>query len=175
MDALKRLRDTIYRFIDRYPPETVRRTGILLLVCILLLTSCISVAVCIHQNNEYTDARNDLGERIYTYLYRMVDRYHMSTGDPQDMLSNVLPDMEEWFTVAVELNSYLTATYGRRYTLLSSERIETVNAAFIAAEKSYATGLGLQETESSMDACINGIETLLMQRFKEDHTLRRGK
>jgi len=152
--------------------QTWRKIGIVSLVAVLFLTCCISIGSGTHIQGEYTQARNALGERLYTYLYMMTQKFREASLAGADVENTILPSMEAWFSLAVELNSYLTEAFGSRYTLLSAERIASISTALSQYKSAVRTGLNLTEAESNMTAVMNSLENLLSERYDSRMRLR---
>ena len=171
MEAMKRIRDTIYRVKARYTREQWNRIGIAALICIFALISCITLPLCISRGYEYTRARNSLGERIYTYLLMFADSADSEGGVSASSLEN----MQQWCAVVKELDSYLTERFGARYSVLTSDRMENMASALSTMKRAHETGNNMQEAEKVMGVCMNGIRTMLSERYTRDLRLRPAK
>ena len=168
MEAMKRVRDTIYRVKARYTTEQWNRIGIASLICIFAAISCITIPLCISRGHEYTKARNSLGERIYTYLLMFAD-----SADAEGAVSSgSLDNMQQWFAVVKELDSYMTERFGAKYSVLTSDRMENIASALSTMERAHETGNGMQEAEKVMGVCMNGIRTMLSERYTKNMHLR---
>ena len=136
-------------------------------VIVLLVTLCISVVMRTNIQRDYTQARNEISEELYTQLYMLCQTFDQVTVPGQDLENVVIPMMEDYYLAAQTLSDVLGNAFGRKYTVLSQENISALNNAFDAYEAAFRGGRTTEEAQQAMQECMNMVRTLLESRFRD--------
>ena len=64
-------------------------------VVVLVAALCITINMRSHIQNEYTAAKNEIGEQLYTELYMLCQTFDQVTVPGQDVQNGVIPKMKE--------------------------------------------------------------------------------
>ncbi len=152
------------------PQVNPKTAGVLIgcaVVIVLLVAFCISVVMRANIQSEYTQARNEVGEELYTQLYMLCQTFDQVTVPGQDLENVVLPKMSDHFLAARTLSEVMGNAFGQRYGVLTQENIAQMEAAFDAYEAAFRGGRSTEEAQSAMQACMDMVRTLLQTRFRD--------
>lgn len=147
-----------------------RATGVLIgcaAVIVLLVMLCISVIMRTNIQSDYTQARNEISEELYTQLYMLCQTFDQVTVPGQDLENVVIPMMEDYYLAAQTLSDVMGNAFGRKYIVLSQENSSALNNAFDAYEAAFRGGKTTEEAQQAMQECMNMIRTLLESRFRD--------
>lgn len=134
-------------------------------VIILLITLCITTVMRSHIQSEYTTARNEIGEELYTQLYMLCQTFDQVTLPGQDLQNAVIPKMKEYYLAAQALDNALYNAFGARYSVLSQETLSAMDQAFEAYDAAFKGGKTTEEAQSAMQSCMNAIRSTLDARY----------
>lgn len=152
------------------PKVSPKTAGVLIgcaAVIVLLVMLCISVVMRANIQSEYTQARNEVSEELYTQLYMLCQTFDQVTVPGQDLENVVIPMMEDYYLAAQTLNDVMSNAFGRKYNVLSQENISALDNAFDAYEAAFRGGKTTEEAQNAMQECMNTIRTLLESRFRD--------
>ena len=136
-----------------------------LIALVLIVLVCIFAANANSARNEYAQARDSLGEDLYTSLYMFIRSYDGVTLAGADVQGEILPSMRSYYTAATALDDAIATAYGQRYRLIDSAAREAIEAAFKAFDDAFAQGDSTNDAVGSMSACVQGVEQLLTTRY----------
>ena len=145
-----------------------RTAGVLIgcaAVIVLLVALCISVVMRTNIQSDYTQARNEIGEELYTQLYMLCQTFDQVTVPGQDLENVVIPMMEDHYLAAQTLNDVMGNAFGRKYTVLTQENLSQLDNAFDAYEAAFRSGKTTEEAQQAMQECMSMVRTLLESRF----------
>ena len=135
------------------------------IVLILIVLTCIFAANANSARNEYTQARDSVGEDLYTSLKMFTRSYDGVTLAGADVQGGILPSMWDYYTAATALDDAVTNAYGQRYQLLDPTTREAIEEAFEAFDDAFAQGDTTTEAVRNMTACVQSVEQLLATRY----------
>lgn len=136
-------------------------------VIALLVMLCISVVMRANIQSEYTQARNEVSEELYTQLYILCQTFDQVTVPGQDLENVVIPTMKDYYLAAQTLNGVMGNAFGSRYSVLTQENVSALDSAFDAYEAAFRGGRTTEEAQNAMQECMNTIRTLLESRFRD--------
>ena len=125
---------------------------------LLIVLICIFAVSASNIRNEYSQARDSIGQRLYNNLYMLIRTYDGITLAGADAEGTIIPTMKNYYLAAGTLDDALSDAFGEHYRLLST----TLDSAFDAA---FAQGRDTGDAMSSMSACVQSLEQLLAARF----------
>lgn len=134
-------------------------------VILLLVTLCINVVMRANIQSQYTQARNETGEELYTQLYMLCQTFDQVSVPGQDIENVVIPLMEDYYLAAQTLNDVMSNAFGQRYSVLSQDDVSALDSAFNAYDVAFRGGKTTEEAQAAMQNCMNMIRTLLESRF----------
>jgi len=152
------------------PNVNPKKTGVLIgcaVIILLLVTLCITVVMRSNIQSEYTQARNEIGEELYTQLYMLCQTFDQVTVPGQDIENVVLPLMEDYYLASRTLSDVMSNAFGRRYGVLSQDNIAQIDKAFEAYEAAFRGGKTTEEAQTAMQGCMDMVRTLLEARFRD--------
>ena len=161
-------------FSSLSPRRKAGVVGALALIVALIIALCISIGMRSNIQREYTAARNQAGEALYSNLYILMQTFDMTSVPNADVRGAILPQMRDYFVASVTVNNLLTTTYGPRYTVLTSGDINDLTDAFKAYETAYANNTSTDLARSNMQLCMDRIRELLNSRYSQG-TLKAGR
>ena len=135
------------------------------LLVVLVIVLCISSNMRANIQREYTAARNQTGEALYSNLYILMQTFDMTAVPNADVQNAVLPQMREYFTASVTLNNLLGQVYGPKYSVLTDSDINDITNAFAAYDTAYRSGSSVDLAQSNMRLCMDRVKELLDSRF----------
>lgn len=153
--------------LPRINPKTA---GVLIgcaAVIVLLVTLCITVVMRSNIQSKYTQARNEIGEEMYTQLYMLCQTFDQVNVPGQDLESVVVPAMEDYYLAAQTLSDVMSNAFGARYGVLTQDNAAALERAFDAYEAAFRGGKSTEEAQTAMQECIDMIRTLLEARFRD--------
>ena len=148
----------------------LRRLGVLIgaaLMIVMLIALCITINMRSHIQSEYTNARNEIGEEIYTELYMLCQTFDQVTVPGQDVQNGVIPTMRNYYLAAQTLNTALTNAFGERYAVLTGEHIAALDGAFEAYDTAFRGGKSTDNAESAMRSGMDMVRGILETRFRD--------
>lgn len=152
-------------------PKVSPKTAGVMIVCAaviaLLVMLCISVVMRANIQSEYTQARNEISEELYTQLYMLCQTFDQVTVPGQDLENVVIPTMKDYSLAAQTLNGVMGNAFGSQYSVLTQENVSALDSAFDAYEAAFRGGRTTEEAQSAMQECMNTIRTLLESRFRD--------
>ena len=146
----------------------LRRLGVLVglaLLLALIIALCITINMRSHIQSEYTNARNEIGEEIYTELYMLCQTFDQVTVPGQDLQNGIIPTMQDYYLAAQTLNTALTNAFGERYAVLAGEHIAALDNAFDAYDTAFRGGKSTDGAETAMRGCMDMVRSILETRF----------
>lgn len=153
--------------MPRINPKTAGVLAGCVAVIVLLVTLCISVVMRSNIQDDYTTARNEIGEELYMQLYMLCQTFDQVTVPGQDLENIVIPKMENYFIAAQTLNDVMGNAFGQRYSVLTQDNQIEMERAFEAYEAAFRGGKTTEEAQSAMQNCMSTIRTLLETRFRD--------
>lgn len=147
-----------------------KKAGVLIgcaAVIVLLIMLCISVVMRTNIQNDYAQARSEVGEELYMQLYMLCQTFDQVTVPGQDVENVVLPTMEDYALAAQTLNDVMVNAFGQRYSVLTQENQSALKKAFEAYDAAFRGGKSTADAQAAMQSCINTIRTLLQTRFND--------
>ena len=136
-------------------------------VILLLVTLCITVVMRSNIQSQYTQARNEIGEELYTQLYMLCQTFDQVTVPGQDLENGVIPLMEDYYLAAQTLSDVMGNAFGQRYSVLSQDNHSALDSALDAYEAAFRGGKTTEEAQNAMQSCMDMIRTLLEARFRD--------
>ena len=136
-----------------------------LIALVLIVLVCIFAANANSARNEYAQARDSIGEDLYTDIYMFARSYDGVTLAGADIQGDILPLMRDYYTAAIALDDAIVNAYGQRYQLLDATTREAVDEAFEAFDDAFAQGASTTDAVSNMSACVQSVEQLLTTRY----------
>ena len=136
-------------------------------VIVLLVSFCISVVMRSNIQSEYTQARNEIGEELYTQLYMLCQTFDQVNVPGQDLENVVIPKMKNYYLAAKTLDDVMGNAFGVRYDLLTEENTSAMDRAFEAYDAAFRGGKTTEEAQNAMQSCMNMLRTLLESRFRD--------
>lgn len=143
----------------------VLAAGALIIVLILLL--CITGSMRAHIQSEYANARDEIGELIYTELYMFCQSFDQVNVPGVDIQDGLIPDMKEYYLAAGTLNRALSQAFGERYTVLSQADTAALDAAFEAYDAAFRAGKSTDDAQTAMQGCVDMVRSILVERFND--------
>ena len=140
--------------------------GVVLLIA-LIIALCISINIRSNIQREYTAARNQAGEALYSNLYILMQTFDMTAVPNTDVRNAILPQMRDYYVASITLNNLLAQTYGSRYAVLTESDINSLTSAFAAYETAYRDNTPTDLAQSNMQTCMNRIRELLNSRYSQ--------
>ena len=147
---------------------------LLVLIVALIAALCISINMRSNMQGQYTQARNQAGEALYSNLYILMQSFDMTSVPNTDVQNVILPQMRDYFIAAVTLNNLITQTYGPRYQVLTEEDVNNLTAAFTSYDTAYRNNTPTDLAQSNMRACMERVKELLNTRYSQG-VLRAGR
>lgn len=148
--------------------------AMLALIVALIVALCISINMRANMQRDYTAARNQAGEALYSNLYILMQTFDMTGVPNTDVQNAILPQMRDYFIASVTLNNLITQIYGPRYTVLTEEDVNNLTAAFTGYETAYRNNTPTDLAQSNMRACMDRVKELLNTRYSQG-VLRAGR
>ena len=139
--------------------------GALIVVLIILL--CITGGMRAHMQSAYANARDEIGEQIYTELYMFCQSFDQISVPGVDVQDGLIPDMKEYYQAAGTLNRALSRAFGERYTVLSQADTAALDAAFEAYDAAFRAGRSTDEAQAAMQGCVDMVRSILVERFND--------
>lgn len=136
-------------------------------VIVLLIALCISILMRTNIQNDYTNARNEIGEELYTQIYMLCQKFNQVNVPGQDLENKLVPQMKEYYLVAQTLNDVLNNSFSSRYNVLTPEAIKAMDDAFEAYDAAFSTGRGTNDAEKVMQSGMDILRELLTTRFDD--------
>lgn len=152
------------------PKIDPKKAGVLVgcaVIILLLVTLCITVVMRSNIQSQYTQARNETGEELYTQLYMLCQTFDQVSVPGQDLENVVVPMMEDYYLAAQTLNDVMGNAFGQRYSVLSQDNISALDSAFDAYDAAFRGGKTTEEAQTAMQGCMDMIRTLLESRFRD--------
>lgn len=139
--------------------------GLILAVMVVLL--CITIGARANIQREYSSARDEIGEQLYTQLYMFCQTFDQVTVPGAEVQDVIIPDMDDYFLAAQTLNEALINAFGARYAALSAEDISAVENAFETYDIAFRSGKSTSDAQSSMQNCVERVRSILDTRFND--------
>ncbi len=143
--------------------------GVVALLLVLVIALCISSSMRANIQRDYTAARDQAGEALYSNLHLLMQTFDMTSVTNADMHADVqnavLPQMREYFTASVTLNNLLGQTYGPKYSVLTDSDVNDITNAFAAYDTAYRSGASTDLAQSNMRLCMDRVQELLDSRY----------
>ena len=136
-------------------------------VVLLLVMLCITMVMRSNIQSEYTQARNEIGEELYTQLYMLCQTFDQVSVPGQDIENVVLPLMEDYYLAARTLSEVMNNAFGQRYGVLTQDNIAQIEKAFEAYDAAFRGGKTTEEAQTAMQSCMDMVRTLLEARFRD--------
>lgn len=137
------------------------------LIAILFAALCISIGIRANMQHQYTVARNQAGEALYSNLYILMQTFDMTLVPNADVKNAILPQMRDYYVASVTLNSLISQTYGQRYAVLTESDINDLTGAFSGYESAYASSASTDLAQANMQLCMSRIRELLSTRYSQ--------
>ena len=144
------------------------------LIVVLIVALCISINMQANIQRQYTAARNQAGEALYSNLYILMQTFDMTGVPNTDVKNAILPQMRDYFIASVTLNNLIVQTYGPRYTVLTEEDVNNLTAAFTSYDTAFRNNTPADLAQSNMRACMDRVKELLNTRYSQG-VLRAGR
>lgn len=132
---------------------------------LLIVLICIFAVSASNIRNEYSQARDSIGQRLYNNLYMLIRTYDGITLAGADAEGTIIPTMKNYYLAAGTLDDALSDAFGEHYRLLSATLDSAMKDAFGAFDAAFAQGRDTGDAMSSMSACVQSLEQLLTARF----------
>lgn len=139
--------------------------GVVLALAALVALLCITIAMRSHIQNQYADARAEIGDQLYTQLYMLCQTFDQVAVPGQDVESVILPAMRDDYLCAQTLNAALSGAFGANYAVLSEQHIADLDAAFDAYDTAFRAGHATDDAQAAMQSCVDAIRALLSARY----------
>lgn len=136
-------------------------------VIVLLIALCISILMRSNIQDDYTNARNEIGEELYTQIYMLCQKFNQVNVPGQDLEHTLIPQMQEYYLVAQTLNDVLNNSFSPRYNVLTPEAITAMDNAFKAFDSAFSTGRNTADAEEAMQSGMDILRDLLTNRFDD--------
>ena len=152
------------------PKTDPKKAGVLFgcaVIILLLVALCITAVMRSNIQSEYTQARNEIGEEMYTQLYMLCQTFDQVSVPGQDVENVVLPLMEDYYLASRTLSDVMTNAFGHRYGVLTQDNISQIDRAFEAYEAAFRGGKTTEEAQAAMQECMDMIRQLLEIRFRD--------
>ena len=152
------------------PKTDPKKAGVLFgcaVIILLLVALCITAVMRSNIQSEYTQARNEIGEEMYTQLYMLCQTFDQVSVPGQDIENVVLPMMEDYYLAAKTLSEVMNNAFGQRYGVLTQDNIIQIDKAFEAYDAAFRGGKSTEEAQTAMQGCMDMIRTLLDARFRD--------
>ena len=140
-------------------------------VAAIIISLCISISACRNIQQRYTAARNRTGEAIYQNLYMLLRKNDETSLAGADIEGSILPTMREYFISARSLNDAMTDAYGTRYSVLTRDQVTAIEKAFSNYDLAFKVGKSTTEAQNSLNAALQPIEKILLERYDSDGLL----
>lgn len=148
--------------------DMVQKTIITCLILILVAVICIFSNSLSNIQQEYTGARNELGQSIYTNLYELYTECGAAEQPGADMPNTILPGMREHYYAARTLDDAMARCYGSEYQVLTATVRSAINDVFSAYADAYRMGKSTATADEGLEACANSLESILLTRFDKN-------
>ena len=134
-------------------------------VILLVVVLCITISSRAHIHREYTNARDEIGEVLYTELYMLCQTFDQVTVPGAEIQDVIIPAMRDCYLSGQSLNTALKNAFGNRYAVLSEDDIAQIDAAFEAYDAAFRSGKPTTDAQAAMQACIDNIRAILLSRY----------
>jgi len=132
---------------------------------LLLIAICISTYNAANIQNEYSSARNEIGDALYSNLSMMIIAYENAGKPGADVEGSILPTMRNYYLAAVALNDAIAHSFGEEYRLLSDGDVAALDAAFTLYDTAFSTGSQTDSAQAHMSDCLVSLQSILSTRF----------
>ena len=137
--------------------------GITILALVILL--CICIVSRAHIQSEYADAREEVGQSVYTELYMLCQTFDQVSVPGADVQDGIIPDMREHYLAAQTLNTVLGSAFGSRCAVLTEEELSALDSAFSAYDAAFRTGKSTDDAQAAMQSCVDMVRVILNEKF----------
>jgi len=137
------------------------------LLVVLIAALCISIGMRANIQRQYTQARNQAGEALYSNLYILMQSFDMTAVPNADVQNVILPQMRDYFMASVTLNNLIRQTYGERYAVLTEADVDNMTNAFTAYGTAFRDNTSTDLAQSDMRLCMNRVKELLSTRYSQ--------
>lgn len=134
-------------------------------VILLVVVLCITISSRAHIHSEYTNARNEIGEVLYTELYMLCQTFDQVTVPGAEIQDVIIPAMRDCYLSGQSLNTALKNAFGNRYAVLSENDVAQMDAAFEAYDTAFRSGKPTSDAQAAMQAGIDNIRAILLARY----------
>lgn len=150
------------------PKITPKKAGILgvgVVLIVLVVLLCITVNMRAHIQGAYSDARNEIGEVLYTELYMLCQTFDQVDVPGAEIQDIIIPGMNDCYLAALALNEAMTNGFGERYRVLSPDDVAALDNAFASYDTAFRSGKPTDDAEEAMRACISSVRAILAARY----------
>lgn len=151
--------------LSRIDPRKAGALAIVGALALLIILLCISISSRAHMQSEYTDARNEIGEALYTELYMLCQTFDQVAVPGAEVQDVIIPGMRDCYLSGQALNTALKNAFGNRYAVLSENDIAALDAAFEAYDAAFRSGKPTDDAQAAMQACIDNVRAILLARY----------
>jgi len=155
----------------RISARMIVRIAAAVLAAVIVISLCISISACRNMQQRYTTARNRNGEAIYQNLYMLLRKNEETALAGADIEDSILPAMREYFLAARALNETMGDAYGARYSVLTPDQVNALESAFAGYDAAFKGGKSTTDAQNKMNAALQPIETILLERYDSDGLL----
>ena len=151
--------------LSKIDPKKAAAAIALGVVILLVIVLCITISSRSHIHREYTNARNEIGEVLYTELYMLCQTFDQVTVPGAEVQDTIIPAMRDCYLSGQALNTALKNAFGSRYAVLSEDNIVQLDAAFEAYDAAFRSGKPTEDAQAAMQACIDNVRAILAARY----------
>lgn len=151
--------------IPRIEPKKAGILGVGVVLIVLIVLLCITINMRSHIQGEYSEARNEIGEVLYTELYMLCQTFDQVEVPGAEVQDVIIPGMRDCYLAALALNEAVTNGFGDRYRVLSPDDIAALDGAFAAYETAFRSGKPTDGAEEAMRVCVADVRDILAARY----------
>ena len=86
--------------LSKMDVQRIAALAVLVTLIVLIVALCISISMRSHMQSQYTSARDEIGEEVYTELYMLCQTFDQVTVPGQDVQNVVIPTMQDYYLAA---------------------------------------------------------------------------
>jgi hypothetical protein len=143
----------------------IARFAVAALLVAVIIWGCISTSNASNMRTKYAQAREAVGETLYSAAYMMALKYDDAALVGADVEGEILPVMKTYHAQALALNEAIATAYGDRYEVLSDALVAQLDQAFTAYDDAFRSGRSTEEAANLMTQAMADTRAALDRKF----------
>lgn len=153
-----------WRIIARFALATLLVTAV--------VWGCISTSNSSNMRRKYAQAREVVGESLYSAAYMMALKYDDAALAGADVEGDILPAMKVYWAQTLALNEATAEAFGERYQALSDALVQELEQAFNAYDEAFRSGRSTGDAAALMTQAMANTRAALAHQFDESGRLK---